>query len=140
VTALDLLGALLLVECARAITAGKYDSLSTTDKIDRLVASLSLSEAIPQSLTALKSFSDANGWTTIGQAMGEMRHGFVHPNLKRRKIVLASDAATRHEANQLMLWLIELGTLKTLNYAGIYRNRLTAKWTGEVEPVPWRTD
>ena len=41
------------------------------------------------------------------------------------------------QARELGLWYIELLLLELFEYSGLYSNRLTRKWTGDVETVPW---
>ena len=48
----------------------------------------------------------------------------------------AADLAS-FEAWQLSLWYQELALLYLLDHQGRYRNRTTAEWVGQVEPVPW---
>lgn len=71
--------------------------------------------------------------------MAKFRNGFVHPNERHRNIVLRADDSAAFEAWQLSLWYRELALLYLLDHQGRYRNRTTANWVGEVEPVPWNS-
>ena len=54
----------------------------------------------------------------------EMKHGILCPEVYR-------------QARDLGLWYVELMLLRTFCYSGQYSNRMTRKWTGDVETVPW---
>jgi hypothetical protein len=62
----------------------------------------------------------------------EMRNALVHPQHKKRDQV--HDPLL--EAWNLGLWYLELIVYKICGYSGNYRNRLTARFAGEVENVP----
>jgi hypothetical protein len=136
-TALDLVGAMVVVDRAKAISDGKYDKLSAKDKLARLLDVLKLPNAIPPKLANLAAFAAANHWPTASEALAEIRHGYVHSNKKRRQVVLFDPNLATFEAWQLSLWYQELALLYLLGHHGEYRNRLTAEWLGQVEKVPW---
>lgn len=136
-TALDLLGALVVVERARAMGASKYDALPAATKLSTLLQTMNVPSAIPAKLTNLAAFAATNGWSDAATALAEIRHGYVHANAKRRRIVLSAPNLAIFEAWQLSLWYLELSLLYLLNHKGQYRNRLTAEWLGIVEPMPW---
>lgn len=137
--ALDLLGAMILVEQTGAMTDKRYDALRAADKLDGLAAVLGVQPQVPARCGALRAFAVQAGWNTSGTALAELRHGFVHPNKVRRTAVFASAKEVRFEAWQVTLWLVEIALLRLFGYQGVYRNRLTAKSVGAVEPVPWST-
>ena len=66
-------------------------------------------------------------------ALVDLRNGLVHPKMKDG---IFSSTAQR-QARRLGLWYTELLLLKLFGYSGLYSNRLTRKWTGDVETVPW---
>ena len=66
-------------------------------------------------------------------ALVAIRNDLVHPKMK--KCILSSKA--QRQARELGLWYIELLLLKLFGYSGLYSNRLTRKWTGDVKTVPW---
>ncbi len=136
-TALDLLGAMVVVDRVAVMSDSKYDKLSAKDKLGQLLDVLKVPLTIPAKLTELGSFAAANGWTTACEALAEIRHGYVHSNKKRRQIVLSAPNLATFQAWQLSLWYQELALLYLLDHRGEYRNRLTAGWLGEVETVPW---
>jgi hypothetical protein len=136
-TALDLLGALVVVDRARVMGAGKYDDLKAVGKLTKLLETMKVPVSIPAKLTNLAQFAAKNNWPDAATALAEVRHGYVHPNRRRRAIVLAASNLATFEAWQLSVWYQELALLYFLNHQGEYRNRLTAEWLGEVEKVPW---
>jgi hypothetical protein len=136
-TALDLLGAMVVVDKSALMSADKYDNLKAKQKLARLLDVLKVPQAIPTKLMNLSAFAAANGWTSASDTLAEIRHGYVHSNRKRRQVVLSAPNLATFEAWQLSLWYQEIALLYLLGHQGEYRNRLTAEWLGEVETVPW---
>ena len=135
--ALDLLGALIVVNRNGPMSAGQYDGLSGAVKLRKLLKALKLQPDIPQRYEALSRFAKNNNWDSC-QALAELRNGFVHAKEERRRIVFGSDGkAATPGALQLSLWYQGLALLRLLEYRGSYFNRTTATWVGQVEPVPW---
>ena len=135
--ALDVLGALVVVDPKGTMSAERYDALPGAKKLRRLLEALKLQPDIPQRYEALSRFAENNNWDSC-QALAELRNGFVHAKEERRRIVFAPDGkAATPEALQLLLWYQRLALLRLLEYRGSYFNRTTATWVGEVEPVPW---
>jgi hypothetical protein len=136
-TALDLLGALVVVERTAAMGESRFDKLTAAEKLAHLLDILKVARAIPGPLSALSAFAVSNGWVDATVTLAEIRHGYVHANRKRRQIVLAAPNIATFQAWQLALWYQELALLYFLNHRGAYRNRLTSEWVGIVEKVPW---
>ncbi len=136
-TALDLLGAMVVVDRARVMSDSKYDKLVAKDKLARLLEVLKVPNAVPPKLTNLSAFASTNDWPTASETLAQVRHGYVHSNKKRRQVVLSAPNLATFEAWQLSLWYQELALLYLLGHRGEYRNRLTAEWLGQVEKVPW---
>jgi hypothetical protein len=136
-TALDLLGALVVVDRAAAMGESKFDKLTAAEKLAHLLDILKVPRTIPGPLSALSAFAASNGWADATVALAEIRHGYVHANRKRRQILLAAPNVATFQAWQLALWYQELAVLYFLDHRGEYRNRLTAEWVGIVEKVPW---
>ena len=135
--ALDLLGALIVVDPNGSMSAGRYDGLPGAVKLRKLLKALKLQPGIPQRYKALSRFAKNNNWDSC-QALAELRNGFVHAKEERRRIVFGSDGkAATPGALQLSLWYQGLALLRLLEYRGSYFNRTTATWVGQVEPVPW---
>jgi hypothetical protein len=59
----------------------------------------------------------------------------IHPRQRRR--LTATPSPARIELQELALWYAELALLRVIDFKGNYSNRLGAKVTGIVEPVPW---
>lgn len=136
-TALDLLGAMVVVDRAGAMSASKYDKLVAKDKLARLLDVIKVPNALPAKLANLSPFAATNNWSTASEVLAEIRHGYVHSNKERRQVVLSAPNLATFEAWQLSLWYQELALLYLLGHHGEYRNRLTAEWLGQVEKVPW---
>jgi hypothetical protein len=136
-TALDLLGALVVVDQVGAMTASKYDRLPAAMKLAELLKVLKVPMVFPNRVRDLQLFADRNGWSDPAVALAEIRHGYVHANQKRRGMVLAAPSLATFWAWQLSLWYQELALLRLLKHSGDYHNRLTAEWVGQVEQVPW---
>ena len=84
--------------------------------------------AIPQALK--EELGDAKHGP---HALVAIRNDLAHPQMK--KGVLSPHAY--RDARALGLWYTELLLLELFGYNGLYSNRLTRKWTGDVETVPW---
>lgn len=137
-TSLDLLGALVVVDKTGTMGASKYDNLKAADKLRRLLTVLKADPVFPTRSANLAAFAAKQGWTDSAEALAEIRHGYVHANPKRRKVVLSASHLAIFEAWQLSLWYQELALLCLLNHNGEYRNRMTAEAVGDVDKVPWR--
>jgi hypothetical protein len=86
----------------------------------------------------LAAFAAKQGWTDSAEALAEIRHGYVHANPRRRKVVLSASNLAIFEAWQMSLWYQELALLSLLDHNGEYRNRMTAEAVGDVDKVPWQ--
>ena len=136
--ALELLGALIVVDRNRSMSAKRYDEeLRAYEKLQELLSALKVQADIPHNYEALTRFVQNGNWDSC-QALAKLRNGFVHAKEENRRIVFGSDGkAATFNASQLSLWYQELALLHLLQHRGSYRNRTTAKWVGQVEPVPW---
>ncbi len=65
-------------------------------------------------------------------AVTKLRNNAVHPRKDRR----IPDGAY-FQAWELARWLVELMVLHVIGYTGEYANRLTRRFVGQVEKVPW---
>ena len=135
--ALDLLSALVVVDRCRSMPANQHDKLGVAKKLRALLKALDVPADIPPRYASLAAFARQNDKTDSCEALAEFRNGFVHPNEQRRNIVLRADDSASFEAWLLSLWYQELALLYLLDHQGQYRNRTTAEWVGQVEPVPW---
>jgi hypothetical protein len=136
-TSLDLLGALAVVDKTGTMGASKYDGLKAAEKLRRLLAVLKVDSVFVGRSANLAGFAAKQGWKDSAETLAEIRHGYVHANPKRRKVVLSASNLATFEAWQLSLWYQELALLYLFDHKGEYRNRLTGKAIGEVDRVPW---
>ena len=136
---LELLGALIVVDRNGSMTAKQYDDLRpAAEKLRKLLAALNVQADIPRRYEALTRFAKKHGSSNSCQALAKLRNGFVHAKEKNRRMLFGSDGkAATFDAWQLSLWYQELALLHLLRHRGSYRNRTTATWVGQVEPVPW---
>ena len=136
--ALDLLSALIVVGRCGSMSAQEHDELSAAKKLCALLKALDVPADIPKRYAALTAFAEKNGMSNSFEALVELRHGLVHANEKRRRVVLGSVGREAvFDAWQMSLWYQELALLRLLRHGGSYRNRTTATVVGQVERVPW---
>ena len=81
----------------------------------------------------LNMLGKKHNWKHGPHALVELRNNIVHPEKKYGDITVRA----YYEAWNLAQWYVELSFLKKCGFAGKYGNRLTQKWRGQVEPVPW---
>ena len=129
-TALDLLGAMVVVDRAAAMSASKYDNLPAKQRLAELLDVMKVPTAIPAKLSQLAAFAATNGWQTACETLAEIRHGYVHSNRKRRQVVLSAPNLATFEAWQLSLWTRSSHFSTCLDHPGEYRNRRTAELAG----------
>ena len=137
VTNLDLLAALVVVDKLKNRSASKFDGLKAREKLIALLQSLGVGLGVPPGYADLAGFAAGNAWPDAAWTLTEMRHGYVHANPRRRKVVLSALNRATFEAWQLSLWYQELALLYLLDHSGEYQNRVTAESRGDVETVPW---
>lgn len=136
--ALDVLGALVVVDSIGAMKDTEYNDLPAAKKLRKLLSALKIPANVPPRYEALSRFAKKHGNLDSCGALTQLRNGFVHATKERRRVVFgpAGEAAT-FNAWQLSLWYQELALLRVLDYRGSYSNRTTAVWDWDVEPVPW---
>jgi hypothetical protein len=114
--------------------AFKPGKLTAADKLRLLVSALGVPLVIPPNLPALAKGRGNCQWEDSLHAITEIRNSIVHPDSK---------TSTSHEeyieAWKLSLWLLELCLLRLCDHNGRYGNRLSQRWAGQTEPVPWNT-
>lgn len=91
---------------------------------------LKIGTAIPSSSKRLRSWQRRGAFSDGPEAITRLRNELVHPN---RRLPGKLPSAVP-EAWQLAQWYIEMMLLKLSGYHGLYSNRLSAKWVGEVQP------
>ena len=136
--ALDLLSALIVVGRCGSMSAQEHDQLPAAKKLRAVLKALDIPADIPKRYAALTAFAENNGMSNSFEALVALRNGLVHANEKRRRVVLGSVGREAvFDAWQMSLWYQELALLRLLRHGGNYRNRTTATFAGQVEPVPW---
>ena len=101
------------------------------DWIARALCKVLPNLVIPQPL--IEALGNAESFDHGPHALVAIRNDLVHAEMK--KGILSFEAY--RQARELGLWYVELLLLKLFGYSGLYSNRLTRKWTGDVETVPW---
>ena len=138
VAALELLSALIVAGQGGQVSAAKHDGWRLVKKLRVLLSKLNVPASIPCCFKALTVFAESYEKHDSCEALAELRHGFVHPNEKRKKDMFGADGeAARFDAWRLSLWYQELALLYLLGHQGSYANRTTKRWAGQIEPVPW---
>ena len=87
---------------------------------------------IPPQLQNLRKFMKRRSFANGPRTLVEIRNDLIHSNMKLK--TLPSDIYA--QARELGLWYVELMLLNRFGYAGLYGNRLTQEWQGQVERVP----
>ena len=107
--------------------------LSAADKLRVLASSLEIPTEIPGEMTALNARRGSK-WSDAPDAMVSIRNAIVHPS----ETALPPDRSY-YEAWLLFTWFLDLTFLRLCGHDGSYSNRITKKWIGQVEQVPWAT-
>lgn len=92
---------------------------------------LRLPTKVPKALHHTAAAQQQKTWRDGPHAITKIRNDLVHP-----KAHAPSEKEVVWEVWNLAQWYIELIILKLSDYRGVYSNRLTAKWVGEVEEFP----
>ena len=139
-TALEKLAWTYCVKYKKMVSARAFGhgGLYASDKLRLLLSSLNIPLAIPDALSALvkppphtKNLKGGK-WDDALHALTEVRNSIVHPDAKFNP---SNDAII--DSWKLSLWLIEMSLLRLCAHDGQYSNRLTERWEGETELVPW---
>lgn len=134
--ALDLLSFTYCVTYKNLMTNDAYKKIPAKDKFTMLLASLNIPLSIPDNLQALSKTARERNWGTGCQAICEIRNEIVHPEDKKKGKLYD----VYGETSELILWYLDLVLLALCGRNGKYCNRLTAKWFGETESVPWTAE
>lgn len=123
------------VRYKRLIGAEGFKKLKAADKFRLLFSSLDIPIDIPASLPELQKLAKAKevNWIDAPQAITEVRNTLVHPVNKRR----GQFDGVFFPVWNLSQWYLELALLRICDYSGTYGNRLTQRFVGQVETVPW---
>jgi hypothetical protein len=132
-TALERLSFEYAVKDRLLIETAGFKDLRASDKLRLLLSSLDIPIGITGSTPELAKLAKERNWLDAPQAMTEVRNALVHPEHKNR----GYSTSILHDAWNLGLWYLELALLRLCGYSGTYCNRLSARWVGQVEDVPW---
>jgi hypothetical protein len=132
-TALELLAWNYCVLDRKMISSSAFQPrrLSAADKLRLLASSLNIPLGIPPNLPALHA-KRGKKWIDGMEAITDIRNSLVHPAAKQQLL-----DSTYFEAWKLSLWYIDLVLLRLCRHSGQYANRLSQRWGGQVELVPW---
>ncbi|WP_417584421.1 hypothetical protein [Pelagibacterium sp.] len=133
-------GALILSQAAleglstTALTVAGIPLPNTAaDKIRGACIGWGIPTAIPAELKKLRSGRRKGAWADGPEALTRVRNDLVHSG--RRSSTPLGPVVP--ETWRLAQWYLELAILRMCGYAGNHSSRLTARWVGEVSPVPW---
>lgn len=136
-TAFELLSSAVLVERNTWLSTSGYEKLPAADRIRLLLHWAGIPIGIPTALSDLSSRASSENWSDTAEAMTAIRNNITHPTRRNRKKFAANSFQTRLDIWNLGLWNLELCLLRLFGYNGGYANRLTRKWAGQTEMVPW---
>jgi hypothetical protein len=134
--ALELLAYTHIVNDKQLLTAKGFKDLWASDKIRLLLGSLGIPCNIPancKSICSLIQSSSSVKWTDLPHAFSDIRNSLVHPDVKNRDVY----SQAYLDAWKAGLWMVEMVILRVCGYRDTYSNRLTTRYVGAVESVPW---
>lgn len=131
--ALERLSFLQVGERLTAKQLGRKDRETEGEWIARALSQTGVDCKIPPSCTALEQLRRANAFDHGPHTIVAIRNDLIHQDMSYG--ILSGDVY--RQAKELSLWYVEMLLLKLFDYNGIYANRMTQQWRGEVEPVPW---
>lgn len=102
----------------------------TADVIRAACQHLKIETSIPPSSKGLRRLQRHGPVSDGPEAIVKLRNDLVHP----KRLLPGKLPSAVPEAWQLAQWYIEVMLLKLSGYRGVYSNRLSAKWVGEVQP------
>jgi hypothetical protein len=123
-------------QVGRRLTAremGRKERETEGEWIARALSHAGVVCKIPPSYTALEQLRRANGFDHGPHTIVKIRNDLIHQDMSYG--ILSVDVY--RQAKELSLWYVEMLLLKLFDYNGVYANRLTQQWRGQVEPVPW---
>lgn len=136
-TAFELLASVVIVENYGWLSSEGADKLPASDRIRLLLKWANIPTEIPTELRQLTKLAKKLNFHDTATAMTVIRNAIIHPTKKNRTKLDEFSIDARYETWKLGLWNLELCLLRICGYNGTYSNRITKKWAGEVEHVPW---
>ncbi len=130
--ALEALTWVVLVLMEQWLTKEGYDRLNAADRLLLLLRWARIpTDTLPQIPEFRKKTNQING--SGPEALTWVRNRIVHPDKKQQ---LKGDGV-KDASYLLALWYLELLLLRLFDYQGVFSDRLSRTFVGEVEPVPW---
>ncbi len=105
---------------------------NAAEKLRAACSQLELSAAIPPSSKALGRGRRNGDFADAPEAITRLRNDLVHPKQRLK----TSRSPLIPEAWHLAQWYIEAMLLRLAGYQGMYSNRLTARWVGQIQTFP----
>lgn len=118
----------------KMLSAEGFKALKVSDKLRMMFSSLNIPTDITEATPDIQHAAVQCRWADAPHALTDIRNSLVHPDSKKRVNGCYFDAW------KLSLWYLELSILALCGYDGTYQNRLTARYVGQVEDVPWRAE
>ena len=137
--AFEMLASAIVVEENGWVSVDAFEKLPAADRIRLLFVWAGVPLAIPASQTELIALAKARNWVDSPQALTEIRNPLTHPTPKNRERFRNYPPVARSEAWNLALWFLEMCLLRMCGYNGNYGCRLSMRYAGNVDPVPWRS-
>jgi hypothetical protein len=122
------------VQSKKLITSEGFKALRASDKFRLLFSSLDIPIELPSYLSTIQNLARQYNWLDAPHALTEIRNSLVHPEHKK---IGKFGTTVIFETWNLGLWYLEMVILRVCEYHGTYSNRLTQKWVGQIEKVPW---
>ncbi len=137
-TILELLAWNYLVIDKGILSQETFSRINASEQFKLMLALMGIPLLIPDGLKDLTKFAKSNNYDGL-EALTNLRNSLVHPG-KRAKSLRASSQLI-FEAHNLAMWYVELVLLRLCNFVGDYASRVLgrARWAGEVQSVPWKT-
>jgi hypothetical protein len=138
--AIELLASRLFVEERRKYTEAQFRKTNlfpAETKMKLLLTEAKIPTAIPVNLANLAGVGQTENWADGPITRTRLRNCITHPTGRNRQTLDRVSSSARFEAINLALWYLELILLWLMGYNGGYVNRLTVKFNGEQEKVPW---
>jgi hypothetical protein len=118
------------------------DTKDFQNQLEELLQIIKVDISIPESMQDLKEFGKVVKKTTGPSVMLALRHAIVHPTANNRQLLKKTEIYSKHywQCWNLVLWYTELLILWSIGYSGRMANRVTQRWVGQEELVPWAVD
>jgi len=135
---LELMTWLVVVEHGGHLSAARFKSLSTAQRLEELLRHSGIELPVPKHLSRLHRSALAQREGNGPHSLTAVRNALVHPRRHKRLLLSRLKPLVLYELKELALSYIELSLLKALNYTGLYSQRALEGWKGDhLRRVPW---